>query len=319
MKKCAIAVFTLMLTGAVSTGPAFAEITVDNCGSPLTFDKTPERLVVHDMNMTEMAFALGLQDKIVGLTGITGWYKTSPTFDEQRGDIPELAPKYPTMENLLAASPDLFFAGWYYGMKPGGDVTPDTLSPFGIKTMVLTESCVHLNKDRPVASMDLLFDDVIRLGKVMDASAKAEQLVAGWKTQLSGIEAKTKAAPKPRVFLLDGPADAPFTAGKFAIPDAMISAAGGENVTHDLETSWGRTSWEAVAAANPEFLVLLDYQTGNGAADTFKFLQDHPVMSEIDAVENERWIGLRYEELTPGPANIEAIEKMARAMHPDLF
>ena len=52
-------------------------------------------------------------------------------------------------ENLVAASPDLFFAGWYYGMKPGGEVTPDTLEPFGIKTMVLTESCVHLNKDPP--------------------------------------------------------------------------------------------------------------------------------------------------------------------------
>ena len=298
---------------------ASAEISVDNCGAPLVFDTTPERIVVHDMNMTDMAFALGLQDKIVGLTGITGWYKTSPDFDALRGDIPELAPKYPTVENLVAVSPDMFFAGWYYGMRPGGEVTPETLEPFGIKTMVLTESCVHLHDNRPEASMDLLFDDVTRLGQVMGVSDKADELVAGWKDQLATIEAKTADQPKPRVFLLDGPADAPFTAGKFAIPDAMIAAAGGENVTHDMDTSWGRTSWEAVAAANPEFLVLLDYQTGNGAADTFQFLKDHPVMAHIDAVKNERWIGLRYEELTPGPANIDAIEKMAQAMHPDLF
>lgn len=298
---------------------ATAEVSVDNCGEPLVFETTPARLVVHDMNMTEMAFALGLQDRIVGLTGITGWYKTSPTFDAQRGDIPELAPKYPTVENLVAADPDLFFAGWYYGMKPGGEVTPDTLAPFDIKTMVLTESCVHLHKDRPVASMNLLFDDVMRLGQVMDVTEKAEHLVTGWKEQLSEIEARTTGQTRPRVFLLDGPADAPFTAGKFAIPDAMIAAAGGQNVTHDMDTSWGRSSWEAVAAANPEFLVLLDYQTGNGAADTFRFLQEHPVMAHTDAVVNKRWIGLRYEELTPGPANIEAIAKMARAMHPDLF
>ena len=319
MKQLKLAAFALALAGSAIAGTASADVTVDNCGTPLTFEKTPERLVVHDMNMTEMAFALGLQDKIVGLTGITGWYKTSPTFDEQRGDIPELAPKYPTMENLLSANPDLFFAGWYYGMKPGGEVTPDTLAPFGVMTMVLTESCVHLNKDRPVASMDLLFDDVKRLGEVMGVSAKADDLVSGWEKQLADIEAKTSGKEKPRVFLLDGPADAPFTAGKFAIPDAMISAAGGTNVTNNLDTSWGRTSWEAVAASNPEFLVLLDYQTGNGAADTFKFLQEHPVMSGTDAVKNKRWIGLRYEELTPGPANIDAIEKMAKAMHPDLF
>ncbi|MEM6303889.1 MAG: ABC transporter substrate-binding protein [Pseudomonadota bacterium] len=303
---------------ALATGATAHEVTVDNCGTPLVFEEQPERLVVHDMNMTEMAFALGLQDKIVGLTGITGWYKTSPDFDIARGDIPELAPKYPTVENLVAADPDLFFAGWYYGMKPGGDVTPDTLAPFGIKTMVLTESCVHLDKDRPEASMELLFGDVLRLGKVMHVEAKAQALVAGWRADLAAIEAQTADLAKPRVFLLDGPADAPFTAGKFAIPDAMIAAAGGENVTGDMDTSWGRTSWETVAAANPEFLVLLDYQTGNGAADTFKFLQEHPVMKDTDAVKNARWIGLRYEELTPGPANIEAISKMARAMHPTL-
>ncbi|MFY0621035.1 MAG: ABC transporter substrate-binding protein [Pelagimonas sp.] len=306
-----------LLMGLASA--ASAEVSVDNCGEPLAFETTPERIVVHDMNMTDMAFALGLQDKIVGLTGITGWYKTSPDFDEMRGDIPELAPKYPTVENLVAVSPDMFFAGWYYGMKPGGDVTPDTLAPFGIKTMVLSESCVHLHKDRPEASMDLLFDDVTRLGTVMDVADKANSLVSGWKAQLAGIEAKTADVAKPRVFLLDGPADAPFTSGKFAIPDAMITAAGGENVTHDMDTSWGRSSWEAVAAANPEFLVLLDYQGGNSAEDTFKFLQDHPVMAHTDAVKNARWIGLRYEELTPGPANIDAIEKMAKAMHPDLF
>ncbi|WP_282151976.1 ABC transporter substrate-binding protein [Ruegeria atlantica] len=306
-----------LISGLASAATAH-EITVDNCGEPLVFETQPERLVVHDMNMTDMAFALGLQDKIVGLTGITGWYKTSPEFDTLRGDIPELAPKYPTVENLVAVEPDLFFAGWYYGMKPGGDVTPDTLAPFGIKTMILTESCVHLDKDRPEASMDLLFTDVLRLGKVMHVEDKAEELVSGWKEELSAIETQTADLPKPRVFLLDGPADAPFTAGKFAIPDAMIAAAGGENVTHDMDTSWGRSSWEAVAASNPEFLVLLDYQTGNGAADTFKFLQDHPVMSQTDAVKNERWIGLRYEELTPGPANIEAISKMAKAMHPGL-
>ncbi len=300
---------------ALAGGAAAQEVTVDNCGEPLVFDTKPERIVVHDMNMTDMAFALGLQDSIVGLTGITGWYKTSPDFDAQRGDIPELAPKYPTVENLVAVEPDMFFAGWYYGMKPGGDVTPDTLEPFGIKTMVLTESCIHLNTDRPEASMDLLFDDVLRLGTVMHVEDKATALVSGWKDQLAAIEAKTADLEKPRVFLLDGPADAPFTAGKYAIPDAMIAAAGGVNVTHDMDTSWGRTSWEAVAASNPEFLVLLDYQTGNGAADTFKFLQEHPVMSQTDAVKNERWIGLRYEELTPGPANIEAIEKMATAMH----
>ncbi|MCY4220813.1 MAG: ABC transporter substrate-binding protein [Thiotrichales bacterium] len=291
-----------------------APVTVDNCGTPLTFDKTPERMVVQDINMSEMAFALNLQDRMVGVSGISGWYKTTPEFDARRGSIPELAPKYPTIENLVAATPDLFFSGWYYGMKPGGDVTPETLAPHGIKTLILTESCVHLDKSRPAASMDLLFKDVERLGKIFGKDAEAAALVAGWKTRLAEIKADMSDVSGKRVFLYDSGEDKPFTAGKFAMPTAMIEALGAVNITADMNTSWGTTSWEAVAAADPEFLLLLDYQAGGGAADLLALLKAHPVMQHTTAVRNEAWVALRYEEITPGPANIEAIAKMAEAM-----
>ncbi|MEO1703198.1 MAG: ABC transporter substrate-binding protein [Pseudomonadota bacterium] len=293
-----------------------APVTVDNCGTELTLAETPERVVVHDINMSEMAFSLGLQDKMVGVTGISGWYKTSPEFEAMRGDIPELAPKYPTMENLVAVSPDLFIAGWYYGMRPGGEVTPDTLAAQDIQTLVLTESCVHLHDDRPAASMDLLFDDVLRLGTVFDRQDKAQALVDSWKAELATIQQNVPNENKLRVFLYDSGTDKPFTAGKYAITNAMIEAAGGTNVMAEMETSWGTTSWEAVAAANPQFLVLLDYQGGSGAAGLMQFLKEHPVMSLTDAVQNERYVPLRYEELTPGPSNIDAISKMSEAMYP---
>ncbi|MEM6464534.1 MAG: ABC transporter substrate-binding protein [Pseudomonadota bacterium] len=315
MRYVLSAVAILAFTGAAHAFP----VTVDNCDGTLTFDKAPERLIVHDINMSEMAFALGLQDKMVGVTGITGWYKTSDAFDEKRGEIPELAPKYPTVENLVAADADTFFAGWYYGMQPGGEVTPDTLSPLGIKTLVLSESCIHLNKDRPAASMDLLYDDVLRLGKVFDKTEEAEALVAGWKSELEEIKAAIGPASGKRVFLFDSGEDKPFTAGKYAIITAMIEAAGGINVTGDMDTSWGRSSWEAVAAANPEFLILLDYQNGTGAQGLMEWLKNHPAMKETDAVKAERYVPLRYEELTPGPANIAAIAKIAKAMSPDSF
>lgn len=308
-----LASFTM--AGAAQAFP----VTVENCDATLTFDKAPERLVVHDINMSEMAFALGLQDRMVGVTGISGWYKTSAAFEKRRGAIPELAPKYPTMENLVAVNPDAFFAGWYYGMKPGGEVTPDTLAAQGIKTLVLSESCIHTNKNRPPASMDLLYDDILRLGAVFGKTDEAEALVAGWKTELEAIKAAVGEARGKRVFLFDSGEDKPFTAGKYAIITAMIEAAGGTNVTGDMETSWGRTSWEAVAAANPEFLILLDYQNGTGAEGLLEWLKTHPAMKETEAVKAERYVPLRYEELTPGPANIKAISKIAKAMTPEAF
>ena len=306
--------FSLLSSAAIA-----APVTVESCGKPITFDKTPERMVVHDINMADMAFALGLQDKMVGVTGITGWYKTSPEFDKRRGDIPELAPKYPSLENLVAASPDVFFAGWYYGMKPGGEVTPDILAKQNIKTLVLSESCIHLDKSRPAASMNLLYEDTLRLGKVFGKSKEAQGLVDGWKAELKAIKSTVPADGNKRVFLYDSGDDQPFTAGKYAITNAMIDAAGGTNVTGTMDTSWGRASWEAVAASNPEFLILLDYQGGEGAQGLLKFLKAHPVMKETDAVKNEAFVALRYEELTPGPANIKAIGKIAKAMHPEAF
>ncbi len=307
-----------VLTSFATTSAAAFPVTVDNCGKPLTFDKAPKSMVVHDINMAEMAFALGLQSRIVGLTGISGWYKTSKDFDRRRGDIPELAPKYPSLENLTAAAPELFFAGWYYGMKPGGDVTPDTLAPLGIKTLILSESCIHLDKKRPVASMDLLFNDTMRLGQIFGHQSQATALVEKWKTRLASIRQSVGARKGPRTFLYDSGDDKPFTAGRYAIVNAMIEAAGGTNVTANMNTSWSRSSWEAVAAANPEFLILLDYQGGGGAESLLDFLRKHPAMKETDGVKNKRFVALRYEELTPGPANVDAIEKIAAAMHPDV-
>lgn len=315
MKKTILA---LALT--ILSTPALAfPVTVESCGKPLTFDAAPKRAVIQDLNMSEMAFALDLQSSMVGVTGITGWYKVDDAFKKELGQIPELASKEPTVENLVAANPDFFFAGWYYGMKPGGDVTPDTLAPYGIKTLVLTESCVHLDKNCPAASMDLLYGDMTKLGKIFGKEQQAEALVAGWKTQLADIKKRISNSGETRVLLYDSGEDKPFTAGKFAMPTALISEAGGTNIMSDMETSWGTTSWETVAARNPQFLILLDYQDGAGYQKLLDFLKAHPAMKETDAVKNERFVALRYAELTPGPANIEAIGKIAKAMHPEAF
>ena len=311
MKKFTVG-FTLSLLSFAAAAQSFP-VTVDSCGEPLTFTSAPKRAVIHDLNMTEMALALNLNKNMVGVTGITGWYKTGPEFKAALGSIPELAPKQPTLENLIAVTPDFFFAGWNYGMKVGGEVTPTSLKQYNIKTLVLSESCIHINKQRPVASMDLLYGDFVKLGSIFGKADQANAMVSQWKSRLSKLS-PASGAKDTRVFLFDSGEDKPFTAGKYAIPTAMIEAAGARNIMADMDTSWGTTSWETVAARNPQFLVLLDYQDGNGVTKLLNFLKAHPAMKETDAVKQERYVALRYAELTPGPANIEAIEKIAKAL-----
>ena len=169
----------LLLFAALPAAASGFPVTVQSCGKPLTFDKAPARAVSHDQNISEIMFALDLQPHMVGVTGITGWYKMTAAFKQAMGDIPELAPKYPTMENLLAVDPDFFFAGWYYGMKPGGDITPDTLAAQGVPTYVLTESCIHVNKDQPRASLATLFTDVENVGAIFGEEERAGRLGQG--------------------------------------------------------------------------------------------------------------------------------------------
>jgi iron complex transport system substrate-binding protein len=322
MKKLLLKSSLVMTSLAIMVNISLADtVMVNSCDRQVEFETTPSRVIVHDLNMNEMIMALDLEDRLVGVTGVTGWYKKEgPALMKKLGGVPELAPKYPTLENLLAAEPDLFIAGWYYGMKPGGEVTPDILVKHGVKTLELTESCIHLKKSKTKASMDLLFNDILRLGRVFDKSTQAKALVKSWKKDLAMIEKALSNDAVKRVFLYDSGEEKPFTAGKFAIPTAMIEAAGGKNIVDDMNTSWGRTSWEIVASRNPEFLILLDYSEDGGGADgLLKFLRSHPAMRETEAVKNSHYVALRYAELTPGPANIRAIQKIAVGMYPERF
>jgi hypothetical protein len=116
---------SLLLIASIWALPSLAfPVTVDNCGKPLTFENAPQRAVIHDLNMAEMAFALDLQPSVVGLTGITGWYKVGPEFKQAQGSIPELAPKNPSIENIVSVEPDFLFAGWNYGLRQENGVTP---------------------------------------------------------------------------------------------------------------------------------------------------------------------------------------------------
>ncbi|EKS7426065.1 TPA: ABC transporter substrate-binding protein [Enterobacter cancerogenus] len=314
MKNLVIAL-TLMASAHAASAADFP-VTVESCGTPVTFSAPPKRAIINDLNMAEMAFALHLQDRIVGLTGISGWYKMTPHFRQAMGAIPELAPKYPSLETLLAAEPDFFFAGWNYGMKVGGEVTPATLAKYGVKTFVLSESCVFTAAHKKKATMDLLYGDVLTLGRIFGKRNEAQTLVEGWKQRLSALPKPATGARPLKVFVYDSGEDKPFTSGQYAMPTAIIEAAGGKNAMEALDISWGTTSWENVAASEPDVIILLDYQTGSGADALRRVLENHPLMKLTPAVKQGRYLKLQYSELTPGPANIAAVEKLARTLYP---
>ncbi len=310
---------TILVFAIVATGPARAEpVTVENCGRSVTFERPPERAVSQDMNISEIMFALDLRSRMVGVTGITGWYKMTSAFRQAMGSLPELASKNPSVETLVAAGADFYFAGWYYGMQPGGAVTPESLATFGIATYVLSESCAHVGENAPTATMDLLYDDVLNIGRIFGRADRAAALVRSYRTRVDRVRDIIAGNRPPRVFVLDSGEEKPFTAGRAAMPTAIIAAAGGHNVLGDVAMSWGRIGWEAVIARDPEVVIIVGYQDDSWR-DRWEFFRNHPALSGITAARRNRFVVLGYTELTPGPNNIPAIEKLARALHPERF
>ncbi len=315
---------TLTLTAglAISALPAVSAaadpVTVQSCNREVVFDAPPQRAVSNDVNLTEMMLALKLQDRMVGYSGVSGWKTLDETLREGVKELPELSPKYPSKEVLLGADADFYFAGWNYGMKVGGEVTPETLAPFGIKVYELTESCIHImEKDK--ASMEDMYADLLNLGAIFDVRDRAEALVDGYKKDLADFTSKLGAKADPvRVFVYDSGEDQVFTAGRYGIPTAMIEAAGGRNIVDDVEANWVRIGWEAVVERNPEVIVIVNYGQVT-AAQKRAFMRDNPAFKDIEAVKNDRFVTLEYVEATPGPRNIGAIKRLGAAFHPEMF
>ncbi|PSL18475.1 ABC transporter substrate-binding protein [Shimia abyssi] len=307
MKQLAIAAGLSLCASALA-----AETTVQSCDRDVTFDKVPSAAISNDVNLTEMMLVLGLADHMVGYTGISGWKTLDEDMRAGVEALPELSSKYPSKEVLIGADADFFFAGWNYGMKVGGEVTPQTLAPFGIDVYELTESCIHIGQKAKVG-MDDMYNDLLNLGRIFDVEDKAQALVDGYKAELAAFTAELDAGDTPlRVFVYDSGESTPFTAGRYAMPTALIEAAGGQNILDDFEKSWATITWEKVVERNPEVIVIVNY--GNVTAEEKRaFMMSSPAFADIDAVKNDRFVTLEYVEATPGPRNIAAIKTLAES------
>ncbi len=305
-------IIIISLVTYFSAGPLLAEATVQSCNRTVTFENPPERAVSNDVNLTEMMLVLGLADQMVGYTGISGWKTLDAEMRSGVKELPELSAKYPTKEVLVGADADFFFAGWNYGMKVGGEVTPETLELFGIKVYELTESCSHI-MDKDKASLNDMYADILNLGKIFGVKSRAEALVESYKSELESFKAKLMNIDEGlRVFVYDSGEDAPFTAGRYGMPTALIEAAGGQNIMDDLNKSWGTVSWEEVVDRDPQVVVIVNYGDVT-AKQKREFMMSNPAFKKISAVKNNRFVTLEYVEATPGPRNIKAVKNLADA------
>lgn len=301
-----------------TTVAATRAVTIDVCGTPVTWTAPPERVFVNDINMLEMLLALDLQDRIV--TSML-WGEDNTVLPEFRARMdavglkPVIGSINDEIETILASSPDFLFAGWNYGLRVGGALTPQMLAERGVKTYLLRESCRHVQPELGRTTMDDVYFDLRSLGAIFGVEDRAEALIAQYQATIQQAVALAPDDLEGRVdlFLYDSGDDEPFTAGFFAIPDEMFRLVGGRNIIDDVNKTWTRVSWERVISRNPVLIPVVAYD-GVTCDERIATLESLPALREIPAIVNQRYHCFEYADVVPGVRTADATLELGQAL-----
>ncbi|MFD8062308.1 ABC transporter substrate-binding protein [Streptomyces cyaneofuscatus] len=289
-------------------------VTVENCGQKKSYDKAPQRVVTNDVGITEIMFALGLEDHMAGyvMPDDKGDMTSVPWKDGYKKTT-WLSKERINKELVLGARADLVFAGWNYGFNEGEGFTPAELKRVGVDSYLLSESCRNgQGKARGVMPpLEALYTDLGNLGKIFDVEDRADTLIASFRKQVADAQAKApKGSDRPRVFLYDDGKDKPLTSGAYAGPHDIITKAGGDHIMKDLKDSWTTVGWETVVDRDPEVIVINNYGD-TSAEQKRRFLKTYKPLANVSAIKNDRIVVLDYVDLVESPRNPAAISSLA--------
>jgi len=279
-------------------------VVLDNCGTQVTIDEAPKQVVTIKSTSTELLLALGLGDKIVGQA-----FSDGPVPDEwadEAKSIETLSDKAPSQEVVLAKSPDFVLAGWESNLSADTAGERDLLAKLGVNTYVSPAACKEKKYQPKKLTFDHVFAQVQEVGRIFEASAEADALIAAQKKQLAGVQ---KAKSGTSALWFSSGSDLPFVGAGIGAPQMVLEELGMENIAADVQDTWTSMSWEKIADANPDVIVLVD-ATWNSAKKKIDYLRSHPVTAELDAVKNGYFVTVPFPASEAGVRTAPATAEM---------
>jgi iron complex transport system substrate-binding protein len=184
---------------------------------------------------------------------------------------------------------------------------------------VLYESCIRIGP-RPPISMDTAYADILALGKIFGVTPQAEAMVAEYRGRVALVTARTaQVAERPRIMYCGGCNNdsPPRTIGTEGMPRLLFDLAGGRNIFDDIEDSYVNVNWETVIDRDPEWIVISNPRIPH--EDSVAYLTSSAVLRNVTAVKKRQFLFMTYAERSPSTRNVDALERLARAIHPELF
>lgn len=292
---------------ATPTAPdaTFAPVTVDDCGTTVTVEQPPQRVVTIKSTSTEMMLALGLGDRLVGTAFADG--PVPDAWAEAAADVPVLSDKVPGQEALLEVEPDFVYAGWESNFSADGAGDRATLAGLGIQTYVSPAACKEKGYMPDPLTFDEVFGEIREVASFFGVQDRAEALVAEQQAQLAAVQ--KPAEPTTALWYSSG-TDTPYVGAGIGSPQMVMDAAGLTNVFADVHDTWTSVSWEKVVEADPDVLVLVD-ATWNTAADKITMLESNPATRELTAVREHRYVTVPFPASEAGVRSASAVTSVA--------
>lgn len=285
--------------------------TVNRCGEPIEYT-TPQRAVVYEGGSADKLFALGLGEHVLGyvMPPANPPVSESPWAAEYE-KVEFLSDDLLNRELVVDVNADFVVAGWNSGFSDARGITPEILDTLGIQSFMHAESCFNYpGYPEQHTPFDGLYTDLERLGQIFGVEERAETLIADYQERVDAVVQQAPDGEPIKVFLYDFGTDKPFTAARQVPPNDIIRFAGGENIFGDVEARWTETSWESVVEAEPEVIIILEYQD-QPAQEKIDFLKTSPTTATLPAVVNDNFYVLDYNEAISSPRNIDGLESFA--------
>jgi iron complex transport system substrate-binding protein len=300
-------VAVLALSGCTSPqvqptpGPVAAKYPMnvtDDKDRTVVIKNMPERIVSLSPKNTEMLFALGLGDKVVGDTDYCN-YPAAAVNKTKVGGITNV-----NVEQVAALNPDVIFADSLTKKEAA-----EKLESMGYPTVV--------NDPRNVSDITM---SILRMGKACGVDDNATSLVSEINSKIKAITDKTaplNQSQKPRVLMLLDTYDF-YVAGSNCYGDELINVTGGTNVAASLN-DYKAMSKEAIIAADPDIIIMpvdsysqADFEKLKNGTDDW--------MKQLSAVKNGKVFAVASDPIfRPGPRVVDAAQAMAKIIHPELF
>ncbi len=275
-----------------TSGSRYPMVITDSNGRAVTIEEKPERVVSVAPSITETIFALDRADLLVGRTD----YCDYPAEVSEIDSVGLLSD--PSLETITALDPDLIIASTHFKEE-----VLHNLEDLGFTVVVLYGP----------SSFEGAYETIEKVGTVLDASDKADELIAGMQATVAEVTERVSGLEKPPVYYVVGFGEyGDYTATGDTFISDMIAMAGGENVAADA-TGW-KYSLETLMEKDPEVVFISAF---GDVVETFSQTEGY---KELSAVENNRVLPIDNNTLDrQGPRLAEGLESMARLIHPGAF